>query len=109
VFLFWTQFEHNLDQKYNLVLHLCNSHCGKNVTLTTIREILGALFFFQSKKIWRGHVVKEAFLGYKCWYKRRVALPRQCFCVVGRGQSWYSARATLFVFFKTFFAQIFDL
>ena len=90
------------------VLHKYNTYCGRNKALTTIREILGALFFFQSKKIWRGHVVKEAFLGYKCWYKRRVALPRQRFCVVGRGLSWYSARATLFVFFKTFFAQIFD-
>ena len=90
------------------LLHKYNTYCGRNKAMTTIREILGALFFFQSKKIWRGHVVKEAFLGYKCWYKRIVALPRQRFCVVGRGQSWYSARATLFVFFKTFFAQIFD-
>tara|TARA_R100000654_G_scaffold53617_1_gene79715 strand:- start:147 stop:446 length:300 start_codon:yes stop_codon:yes gene_type:complete len=91
------------------VLHKYHTIYGKNKAMTTIREILGALFFFQSKNFWRGHVVKEAFLDYKCWYKRIVALPRQRFCLVGGGQSWYSVRATLFVFFKTFFAQIFDL
>ena len=104
MFLFWTQFEHNLDQKYNFVLHQYNTYCGKNVTLTTIREILGALFFFQSKKICRGHVVKEAFLSYKCWYKRIIAVPEQFFAVahVAQYQSWYPARATLFVFLKLF-------
>ena len=90
----------------------------------TIRDILEHFFFHVIAKVFGGTVAQGVFLAYKCWYKRIIGVPEQIFLVaqvaqvvgiaslfkhwskyaVAQFQSWYSARATLFVFSKTFFA-----
>ena len=42
-------------------------------------------FFFQSSKKTRGTGGTEAKIGYKCWYKRIIAVPRRQFLVAQRG------------------------
>tara|TARA_E500000331_G_scaffold154916_1_gene150463 strand:- start:264 stop:599 length:336 start_codon:yes stop_codon:yes gene_type:complete len=90
----------------------------------TIRDILEHFFFHVIAKVFGGTVAQGVFLAYKCWYKRIIGVPERFFLVaqvaqvvgiaslfkhwskyaVAQFQSWYSARATLFVFLKTFFA-----
>ena len=53
MFTFWPQFEHSLDQKYNLLM--CQ-HKG---------DIEGIDFFFYTKKV-RGTGGTGLFLDYKC-------------------------------------------
>ena len=50
----------------------------------TIRDILEHFFFSKQKKV-RGTRGTGVFLGYKCWYKRIVAVPEQLFSVAQRG------------------------
>jgi len=96
-----------------------------------IVEFLGK-FFFQSSKKTRGTGGTEAKIGYKCWYKRIIAVPRRRFSVAQRGtngvftsffanMAWHSQISVDFTgffrnvfgtrdpfcFFKNFFAQIF--
>ena len=78
-------------------------------------------FFFQSSKKTRGTGGTEAKIGYKCWYKRIIAVPRRQFLVAQRGTNdvftsffaimrWHSlllGARDPFCFFENFFAQIF--
>ena len=97
------------DTKFRIIL-MCHA----------IVEYLGK-FFFQSSKKTRGTGGTEAKIGYKCWYKRIIAVPRRQFLVAQRGTNgvftsffaimpWHTilfGARDLFCFFKNFFAQIF--
>ena len=98
MFLFWPQFEHSLDQKYNLM-------CA------TIRDIFEHLFFLVIAKVFGGTVAQGVFLDYKRWHKRIIAVPRQIFLVaqVAQYTKLVSRARDPFCFFKTFFALKFTL
>ena len=75
-----------------------------------IVEFLGK-FFFQSSKKTRGTGGTGSKIGYKCWYKRIVAVPRQFFLVaqVAHYTELVFRARDPFCFLKTFFALKFVL